>query len=462
VNLDTSNKQECKKILKELVSIMNSKAQYSDVLVMEVSELSVTKDFATADVSNAGELGIKMRAFDGEKFFEKFTTNLGYDNLRNTARELAKEIKTIKPRIKIADKRLEKHFSDKPEINADKVSLAKKVVVIEKTLEMMKKQKHLRNARVIYEEGKIFKIFCSKNRFLTQKLSKVLALCYAMVQSETGELRYCFEHAFRPGFEATAEIAKLAQKASEEAKKLIRAKKVTPGKYHCILGPAITGLLAHESFGHGMESDTVYKQRALAKDWIGKRIASNFVSIVDDPSMKNCNGSYYFDDEGQVSKPTYLVKDGIVNDYITEMLTSHKLKARRSANGRCESFDHKSYARMSVTFFAKGKSNFKDMIKKVKDGFFLYGRGGGMEDPKGWGVQIQGNTVQRIKNGKLVDEYYDDVGITGYLPAILGDIKEVSKEFEITSIGRCGKGHKEWVPVSEGGPYLRIENLDLA
>jgi TldD protein len=109
-----------------------------------------------------------------------------------------------------------------------------------------------------------------------------------------------------------------------------------------------------------MESDTVYKGRALAKEWKGKRIATSFVNILDDPSLKSCHGTFFFDDEGQIAKPTYLVKNGIVNDYITEMLTAKKMKVPMSANGRCESFDHKNYARMSVTFFAKGKSNHKE------------------------------------------------------------------------------------------------------
>ena len=462
MNLDINNKKECRKILKELVSTIDSRAGYSDILLSEVSNLSITRDFATADVSNTGEIGIKMRAFDGEKFLESFTTDLDIGALRKTAKELAGKIKSAKPGIKIKDEKMEKSFFDKPKIDTGKVPLTKKVDAVEKALGLMKREKFLKNARVIYDEEITKKVFCSQNRFLTQKLSKVLALCYAMVQSKTGELRYFFEGSFGPGFESAGKFSMVAKKASEGARNLINAKRIVPGKYHCILGPPVTGLLAHESFGHGMESDTVYKERALAREWIGKSIAGNFVSILDDPSMRNCHGSYYFDDEGQIAKPTYLIKNGKVNDYITEMLTAHKLNVKRSANGRCESFDHKNYARMSITFFAKGKSHYKSMIKNVKDGIFIYGRGGGMEDPKGWGVQIQGNTAQRIKNGKLVNEYYDDVGITGYLPTILGNIKEVSKESKISNIGRCGKGHKEWVPVSEGGSYLRIENLDLA
>ncbi|MEM4337035.1 MAG: TldD/PmbA family protein [Candidatus Woesearchaeota archaeon] len=460
--LDINNREECKKILKEIISILNSNSLYSDTLLVDNCALSITKDFATADISNTAETGIKMRVFDGEKFLEMFTTDLSYNNLKRTAKLLNSKIKIKKSKIRINDENIERNFTDIPLIEPKRVELGKKISAVENALGILKTKKYLKNAKAIYEEEIVNKIFCSKNKFLTQKLSKVSAMCFAIVKSKTGELRYNYDISFGHGFEVSRDFIKIAEKAAKESKKLINAKKIKPGKYHCILGGRVSGLLAHESFGHGMESDTVYKERALSKEWVGKKIAANFVSIVDDPSMKGCRGSYYFDDEGQLSTRTYLVKNGIVNDFITDMLSAQKLNIKRTANGRCESFDHKAYARMSVTFFAPGESSFDRMITKIKDGVYLYGRGGGMEDPKGWGVQIQGICGQRIKNGKLVNEYYDDIGITGYLPDILGNIKEVSKEIYIENVGSCGKGHKEWVPVSEGGAFLRIENLHLA
>jgi predicted Zn-dependent protease len=58
----------------------------------------------------------------------------------------------------------------------------------------------------------------------------------------------------KPGFEVAENALKIAKSCAEEAKNLVDAKRIKPGKYHCILNPKITGLLAHESFGHGMES----------------------------------------------------------------------------------------------------------------------------------------------------------------------------------------------------------------
>lgn len=34
----------------------------------------------------------------------------------------------------------------------------------------------------------------------------------------------------------------------------------------------------------------------------------------------------------------------------------------------------------------------------------------------------------------------------------------VGNDLEISGLGYCGKGHKEWVKVSSGGPHIKFKN----
>ena len=45
--------------------------------------------------------------------------------------------------------------------------------------------------------------------------------------------------------------------------------------------------------------------------------------------------------------------------------------------------------------------------------------------------------------------------LTGYVPDLLGSISMVSNDYESFGNGACGKGYKELVKVSDGGPYLK-------
>ena len=60
--------------------------------------------------------------------------------------------------------------------------------------------------------------------------------------------------------------------AVKGAIELLDTKTIKPGEYDCICTPEVTGMIAHEAFGHGVEMDMFYKDRALAVNYIGKQV----------------------------------------------------------------------------------------------------------------------------------------------------------------------------------------------
>jgi TldD protein len=80
---------------------------------------------------------------------------------------------------------------------------------------------------------------------------------------------------------------------------LLDAERLSPGEYEVIASGEVGGLIAHESFGHGVEMDMFLKERARARDYVGKPVASPLVDLYEDPTLPGGNGSYFFDDEGQ-------------------------------------------------------------------------------------------------------------------------------------------------------------------
>ena len=113
------------------------------------------------------------------------------------------------------------------------------------------------------------------------------------------------------------------------------------------------------------------KQRALAAEFVGKRVGSEFVNIVDDPSLAGGYGSYFFDDEGVISSPTKIVVNGIFERGLSDLMSATALGVPRSANGRRQDFSRKCYARMSNTFFAPGTQTTEELVAGVKQGYFL-------------------------------------------------------------------------------------------
>ena len=105
---------------------------------------------------------------------------------------------------------------------------------------------------------------------------------------------------------------------------------------------------------------------------------------------------------------------------------------------------------------AEQKAKLDEMIAQVDNGIFLDKWSSGMEDPQGWGIQVTCHYGHEIKGGKITDRVFAPIGISGYVPDVLGSVSAVSNQFKLDP-GGCGKGHKEMVSVSSGGPHLLMK-----
>jgi len=61
----------------------------------------------------------------------------------------------------------------------------------------------------------------------------------------------------------------------------------------------------------------------------------------------------------------------------------------------------------------------------------------------------------KIRNGKFTGRLASPIVCSGYVPDVLSAVSMVSGDFELGGSGACGKGHKEYVKVSSGGPYVK-------
>jgi TldD protein len=251
-------------------------------------------------------------------------------------------------------------------------------------------------------------------------------------------------------------IEDTCDEVAELAIKLLSSTHITPGTYDIITHPSITGLIAHEAFGHGVEMDMFVKDRALAKDFIGKPVASSILTMHDNPNLPQC-GSFFFDDEGTIGKDTVIIENGILKEGMNDLLSATSLNVSPTGNGRRESYERKVYTRMTNTYFQPGNDNLDDMIASIDNGILLENAASGMEDPKNWGIQCMVNMGREIKNGKLTGKIYSPLCISGYVPDLLKSISMISKDMKMSGTGYCGKGYKEWVKVSEGGASIKAK-----
>ncbi|MBQ1378106.1 MAG: TldD/PmbA family protein [Lachnospiraceae bacterium] len=257
------------------------------------------------------------------------------------------------------------------------------------------------------------------------------------------------------GAELLETMDKDVENVAKTSIELLSAEAMVPGEYDCVCTPSVTGMIVHEAFGHGVEMDMFVKDRALAKHFIGEYVASPLVTMHDGAAVMQETGSYFFDDDGNIAKDTVIIDKGILKTGMIDELSAEVLDIPTTGNGRRESYERKAYTRMTNTYFEGGTDSVEDMIASIDYGFLLDQPTSGMEDPKNWGIQCMVNFAREIRDGKLTGKIFSPIVLTGYVPDLLKSITMMSPDVELEGGGMCGKGYKEWVKVSDGGPYIK-------
>ena len=257
------------------------------------------------------------------------------------------------------------------------------------------------------------------------------------------------------GAEVLSQMEDAVENCAAVTLELLKSEPMIPGEYECVCTPEVTGMIVHEAFGHGVEMDMFVKKRALAEQYIGQYVASELVTMHDGAAAASQTSSYFFDDEGTLAGDTTIIDKGILKQGICDLLAAQALRAEPTGNGRRQSYQRKAYTRMTNTFFEGGHSTKEEMIASISYGFLLEEPASGMEDPKNWGIQCMVNNAREIRDGRLTGRIFSPIVLTGYVPDLLKSISMVSKKTSLSGGGFCGKGYKEWVKVSDGGPYIK-------
>lgn len=457
--------------VKKLIELLGRDYDYVSALATDSKGLLVSVSSTNRQVSGhtlTTERGIVVRVHAGDDHYSEYSLNSfdpdrpeeAYAKIREGLQKQEAVLKATGSLMYVtgvlsdepAELFVEMETEQLPE-TCDVSGLLKNMTEISE--EGMKQGDDVVDVRVNAQSTHISKMFLTKNRDLRQSYVYSEGTVLPIVACD-GRTDFGYDGISDIcGPELFAGLKECMPKAVKQAEESIHAGAIKPGEYTIITTPEVTGLIAHEAFGHGVEMDQFVKGRALGADYIDKRVGSDLVTMHEGALCAKDVTSYAFDDEGVLAGDTTEIKNGILKTGICDALAALRLGTEPTGNGKRENFEHKVYTRMTNTVFDSGNSKLSDMIKSVDYGFLLEGMESGMEDPKHWGIQCIVKLGREIKDGKFTGKVVAPVIMTGYVPDLLGSISMVSDDREVFGNGMCGKGHKEWVKVSDGGPYLK-------
>jgi len=245
---------------------------------------------------------------------------------------------------------------------------------------------------------------------------------------------------------------------------LIKHGEKPPERGDVIMGPQITGLIAHESCGHPFEADRILGREAAqaGKSYaspalLGEEFASECVSVADDPTIPGSYGYYLYDDEGIRAGKRMLIEKGIVREFLHSRETAYEMGCSSNAAARA-TYGKEPIVRMANTYFMPGDYNIEEMMEEVKEGVYMVTFMEWNIDDMRVNQKYVGEEAYIIKNGEVA-------GIARH-PAI--EISTFDFYRKVDAAGKnlefypatCGKGDPmQGIEVSTGGVDLRLRDM---
>ena len=453
-------------MLQKVISAAMSKGgDYADLFFEHKTSNSVSLE--DGKVNRAGsniDFGVGIRVLKGDQTGFAYTENISLDDMLNAAKlaaNIAGENKTfnagsVNEKIPAGYYNIIKKW--------DETSVKDKVPFVQKINDKVSEldEKVVKVSAFMNDDTSYVLFFNSEGK-LTHDYRPMISFGVVCIMQKEGQIEKAYvSRSFRKGFEWMTDdlVEEMAKEVVDKTNILFEATKPKAGEMPVVMGAGGSGILLHEAIGHTFEADFNRKGTSIFSDKMGKKVAESFINIIDDGTLSNNRGSINIDDEGNDVEKTYLVKDGILNSYIHDRISSKYYGVDPTGNGRRESFRNMPIPRMRATYMEIGAHSKDDIISNVDYGVYVDNFSNGQ-------VQIgAGDFTFFVKSGYLIEkgkltQPIKDINIIGNGPQALADIIMTADDYLIdNSTWTCGKDGQS-VPVTCGLPTVLVKKLTV-
>ena len=323
-----------------------------------------------------------------------------------------------------------------------------------------------------YSDFMWHKIFMNNEGALVESLIPRVSVTYNLVVFEEGQMEQApfVQRAFSGGLELI-EKDKPWEWALKDVKALQRlikeGQKPPEGKVDVVVSPEVAGIAVHESVGHPYELDRIMGREAaqagesfVKPDILGERIGSEVVTVIEDPTIPNSWGFYLYDDEGVKARPRYLIREGIINEFLMNREYAAYLEMKSNASARAINYNREPIVRMANTYLAPGDYSFEELIEDVKLGVYMVSFNEWNIDDRRYQQRYIGREAYLIENGEIKHPVRRPI-LEITTKGLWSSVDAVGKEVEFYP-GTCGKGEPgQGVPVWMGGAHARLREVVL-
>ncbi|NHK31954.1 MAG: TldD/PmbA family protein [Asgard group archaeon] len=450
---------------------------YADIRDEDSLYTSIEVIDGKLQTSRAGsEAGIGIRVLKEGAFGFAYGSKNDYQQVFEMAINTQKVSKKLsKSEITLAPVKSEKgKFSVPQKKPVQDISFEEKMKLVLNTDKLLKDEENkIKSTRTIYFDILRRQIVATSEGTLIYEERPYTALYMIPTAKEGTESNEGLGRAGHVGGFELYEDVNIPERAVDTKERTIKgleAKAVKPGKYPVVLDGSLNFLFAHEAAGHSSEADFL-RTAGVFRGKLGKRIAKDFVNLIDDGTLEYVPGHKHrtfgymkWDDEGVPVERTEIIKDGILNTYLTDRASAAFFNLKPTGNCRAEFYSSNPMVRMRNTYLgaSDGKVLSEEEVMQLVNNGLLLKRGGGGEVNSIRGTFNFGTKeVYEINNGEI-GELRRATTISGNTLETLGKILGISNKMSdpTANIGFCGKFDQS-APTGTSGGWMAVKIMNV-
>jgi TldD protein len=453
-------------ILQKVISAALEKGgDYSDLFFEHtLAHTSALEDNKVNRASSGINFGVGIRVIKGEQTGYAYSEDVSPEAMIKAAKTAANIADSSAKPISININEYVHPYYYTIENSWENASIKDKIPYMQRMNDtIFASDKRVSKVNVYLRDESSYILFFNSDGLLTYDYRPMCYLAGVCIMEENGRTEnFTVSRSFRMGSEFLTNklVDELSKEAVEKTSILFTAIKPKAGEMEVVMGAGESGILLHEAMGHAFEADFNRKNQSIFSDKMGKKIAEDFVKIIDDGTIPGKRGTINFDDEGNQSAKTTLVENGILTNYLHDRISSKYYNCAPTGSGRRQDFRSIPMPRMRTTYMENGPHKKEEIISSVKNGIYVESFSNGE-------VNIgQGDFTFFVKLGYLVEngkttKPVKDINIIGNGPKALADIVLVADDLRISEgTWTCGKNGQS-VPVSMGIPTVKIKRLTV-
>lgn len=259
-----------------------------------------------------------------------------------------------------------------------------------------------------------------------------------VVASLDGETQSGFSLSLGRSIDELDDATELGRKAAKKAVDMLGAKRVGSQKAMTIIDSLVACQLL-SLLGMALSADSVMKNKSFLAGKIGEEVASNQFMLVDDGRLLKGPGASPVDSEGEPTKRTAIIENGVLKNYLHNSYSAKKMGVQSTGNGFRGSF--KSVPRISPSnlFIENGNIKRDELLKMADSCFYVLDISGlhAGANPINGELSVGASGVW-LKNGEK-EHAVREVTIASDMLSFLKNITAIADDLEFFPFGGgCG------------------------